>query len=66
MSEPFDKPRCVRVIREWEEYTADVVLEQTSDKDYTSPEELLTATAETHADLKAMIGLREQLEQDCE
>jgi hypothetical protein len=66
MSEPFDKPRCVRIIQEWEEYTTDVVLEQTSDKDFKTPEELLEATAETHADLKAMTGLREHLERDCE
>jgi hypothetical protein len=62
----FDKPRCVRVIQEWEEYTSDVVLEQAGDKDYVTPEEMLTATAETHADLKAMRGLREHLERDCE
>jgi hypothetical protein len=66
MSEPIDKPRCVRIIQEWEEYTNDVVLEQSGDKDYKTPEQLLEATAETHADLRAMKCLREQLERDCE
>jgi hypothetical protein len=64
--EKYDKPRCVRIITEWEEYTNDVVVEQAGDKDYATMAELLEATAETHADLQAMKSLREELERDCE
>ena len=66
MSE-YDKPRCVRIITDWIGYTEEVVDAQADDHDtYPTMEEMLTATAETHADIKAMKGLREELEHDCE
>jgi len=66
MSEPIDKPRCVRIITEWEGYTSEMVEEQAKDRGHSTIEDALAATAETYADLKAMKGLREHLERDCE
>jgi hypothetical protein len=62
----LDRPRLTRITDEWLVATNEMVADQASDETYTSPEALLTATAETFEDIKAMEGLKEYLERDCE
>lgn len=65
MSE-YDKPRAVRVITDWIGYSEEMVEDQTKEGDYSTPEEMLADVAETQADIRAMKGLKEELEHDCE
>jgi hypothetical protein len=62
----FDKGRCVRVINNWIEDQDEILKERESDDSYTSPEAFLKDDAELREDRKAMVGLREHLERDCE
>jgi hypothetical protein len=62
----FDKPRCVRIISDVIE-AIDMTMEEHPDVvDYESPEEMLEGHAELEADKAALIGLKVQLEMDCE
>jgi hypothetical protein len=62
----YDKPRAKRVVGEWIGATKMMIEDQTSDGEYATVEEMLTDTAESHADLAAMQGLHTELERDCE
>jgi hypothetical protein len=61
-----DKPRLRRIVDEWLVATNDMLEDQESDESYRSPEALLKDTAETYADIRAMSGLKRELERDCE
>ena len=62
----FDKPRCVRIISDTID-AIDATLEEHTDViDYDTVEGMLEGDAELRLDRKAMIGLKEHLEQDCE
>jgi hypothetical protein len=64
--EEYDKPRAKRVVGEWVDATKVMIEDQTDDPDYTTVEDMLTDLAESHADLRAMQGLHQELERDCE
>lgn len=62
----FDKPRCVRIISDVIEALDETMEEHTGVVNYDDAEMLLKGHAELEADKKAMVGLKEYLERDCE